>query len=752
VLILQSHRRAVSQGTKGLTLSAIEDLTEGAIMKKKGPAKKPKEARPDLRRRAEERMRKGATDISGMPAKDVEALVQELQVHQVELAEARDLYLALFESAPVGYLTLDGNRVIRQANLKAASLLGTDRSRLIGARMSRFASKEYRDDVYLALKEALDSGHGQALEAEFQRADGSRFFGRMEASPPGRGASLLRVVLSDVTEKKQAERTRNETVALLDSLYRTAPVGLCLLDRGLRYLRVNDRLAEINGKPAGEHIGRTVREIVPQFAELAEELAGEIFRTGKPILDRKFEGETAAAPGVRRIWLESWWPLKEEGREEITVISVVVRDVTELERAKEDLKTLNDELAQRVVERTQEFEERREWHRQRVESIPHKVWSILPDGTGEYCNQRTLDYLGMTREEMKGWHWGDVIHPEDRERLAADLSEMLRSGRESQTEMRILRGADGAYRWHAAHAAPMLDHQGRIVRWLGTCTDIQDRRELEGGLRQMSRIFEDAAVPILVQDAEGKVVDLNEEAQRVLGWTKGEILGKSLKTVLAPEWYESFDRMLTRSRTGESLRNEEIVLLKQSGERMPALLTVSVLAGEAGEEGFSAAVIAKDISRIKLTEEALRSSETSLREEKNKLEEKNIALREILEQVEEEKSKIWEGVADHLREWVLPVLDRVSDQGDNPSVVAVLKHSLEDLVSPSGRRLSEDTARLTAREKEVCRMLKGGLTSKEVSKILECSHQTVEKHRKNIRKKLGIVGKGKRLGVVLSGL
>jgi len=740
----------------------------------KKAARPGKKKQPGLRQRAEERVRKGAADVSKMPLKDVKALVHELEVHQVELeiqneelrqaqidlAEARDLYLDLYESAPAGYLTLDGRRTIRRANLTAASLLGVDRAGLIGARLSKYAVSEHRDAVYLAIREAVTSGDRQSCEVDFLRPDGSRFVGLLEISPAEggeAGEAECRVVMADISDRKGAERERDETLALLeaifdsapiglgfwdkdlrfvrlnrtlaeingypeeyhlgkrvdevlpdlgpaflesweevlrsgepwhnvevegrtpacpgetrhwidsyypvrvgdeflgvaatildvtelkreqeelrslneslDLLYRSAPVGLCELDREIRFVRVNDRLAELNGVPADMHIGRTVRQVVPDVADFAERTSEEIFRTGEPVLDREFTGETLAHPGLQRTWIEDWWPLKDE-RNEVTGISVVVKEITEGKRAQEELRTLNEELEQRVEQRT--------------------------------------------RQTLEG--------------------------------------------------------QRRI--------------------RQMSRVFQDAVVPILMQDDEGRVVEMNAEAERVLEWSRGELIGKSVKTVLLSEMYGEFDRIVEEGANGVVSKNKEVVLLAKSGRKIPALLTLSVLSGESEEGVARTAVIVKDISELKRAEEALRASERSLREEKERLKEKNIALREILEQVEEEKERIRQGVKKHLVDAVLPALDRLAESGEKPSLVAMrVRNALQGLSSPLGGSVFEGTARLTAREQEICQMLRGGLSSKEISQILNCSHQTVEKHRKNIRKKLGIVGKRAHLGAYLN--
>jgi DNA-binding CsgD family transcriptional regulator len=159
-----------------------------------------------------------------------------------------------------------------------------------------------------------------------------------------------------------------------------------------------------------------------------------------------------------------------------------------------------------------------------------------------------------------------------------------------------------------------------------------------------------------------------------------------------------------------------------------------------------------DIHERKLAEEALRDSQRSLREHGKSLEQKNLALREILGQLEVEKRQIREDMVINIRDSVFPILDRLASTEENRLYIDMLRRILRDLADPFGRRLAEESVSLTAREKEVCRMVHGGLSSKDISGLLNISPQTVEKHRKNIRKKLGLVDSGATLGTYLSRL
>lgn len=122
--------------------------------------------------------------------------------------------------------------------------------------------------------------------------------------------------------------------------------------------------------------------------------------------------------------------------------------------------------------------------------MPQMVWTTRPDGHVDYFNQRWVDFTGMTFEQTQGWDWKSVIHPEDLDICLERWSQALRSGQTYEVEYRIRRASDGAYRWHLGRAEPRRDEDGRIVKWFGTCTDIDDQKRLLAALQERDRKLE----------------------------------------------------------------------------------------------------------------------------------------------------------------------------------------------------------------------------------------------------------------------
>lgn len=166
---------------------------------------------------------------------------------------------------------------------------------------------------------------------------------------PGVGAAVLLAI-----EDRTDERAWEERLAMsegnarrehdqLRAIYAMAPLGMCLLDRELRYVIINDTMAAMNGLPAADHIGRTVREVVPDLAPSLEPAFRELLETGNPVIDVELRGETLAGPGVTKTWLESWYPLRDRAGA-ITGVNVIARDITAEVAIREELVRSTEQL------------------------------------------------------------------------------------------------------------------------------------------------------------------------------------------------------------------------------------------------------------------------------------------------------------------------------------------------------------------------------------------------------------------------
>jgi len=200
----------------------------------------------------------------------------------------------------------------------------------------------------------------------------------------------------------------------------------------------------------------------------------------------------------------------------------VVERTRELTAANEDLRR---EIAER--QRAQDALRQSEDHlRLVIDTIPQQIMSGPNDGTLDFANAQWRSYTGLTLEELQGGGWQRIIHPDDREALLKAVEESRARGKPYEQEVRR-RGADGQYRWFLARGVPLKDSEGCIVRWYGTSTDIQDRKEAENRIRL---VIDTAPAMLHSARPDGHVDFFNKrwleyvgaplEVVRGWGWTK----------------------------------------------------------------------------------------------------------------------------------------------------------------------------------------------------------------------------------------
>jgi formate hydrogenlyase transcriptional activator len=180
-----------------------------------------------------------------------------------------------------------------------------------------------------------------------------------------------------------------------------------------------------------------------------------------------------------------------------------------LERALDDLKNSEKKL------------------RQVIDTIPTLAWSILPDGSNEFLNKRWHEYTGLSAAQSHGSGWQVAIHPEDRVLLLQKWQGLLASGEPGEMEAR-LRRYDGVFRWFLMRVEPLRDDTGKIVRWYGTCTDIETLKQTEAQLREdereLRRITDLIPQAIVVQDPSGTPIYANQATLDYTGLTAQDVI------------------------------------------------------------------------------------------------------------------------------------------------------------------------------------------------------------------------------------
>lgn len=274
------------------------------------------------------------------------------------LAASEERYCQMFKQNPLPtFIWEQENLRILDVNQAAVDTYGYSKEEFLTMTLRDFRPKE---DI-ARLEEHARRAMPSFLKATWrhQRRDGSIMDVLIHSSDFQIGGKPARMAVAmDITDQLRAEREKNQAWSTLDALHATAPVGLGLVDRELRYLRINDHLAEINGSSAALHLGKRPGEILPQIGEEVEAHFREVIDSGSPCLNVETRGETPARPGVIRHWLTGYYPVFHD--REVMGAGVVVQEITERKAAEQALRDSQERLQvlSRQTLRLQEDERR----------------------------------------------------------------------------------------------------------------------------------------------------------------------------------------------------------------------------------------------------------------------------------------------------------------------------------------------------------------------------------------------------------
>ena len=207
--------------------------------------------------------------------------------------------------------------------------------------------------------------------------------------------------------------------------------------------------------------------------------------------------------------------------------------------------------------------------RQLAESLPQLVWTSRADGPCDYLSPQWVKYTGIPESEQLGMGWLNQLHPDDRDRTLAHWNASVETGSFSEVEFRIRR-SDGVYRWFSARATPLHDKDGRVTKWCGSNTDIEDLKRSEEALRQSEEKFralftwmgEAVQLCELVRDEGGApidviLVDVNPAYEKETSLSREKVIGRRVKEVLPVVEQSWLDRYGELVRTRKPVHFEE---------------------------------------------------------------------------------------------------------------------------------------------------------------------------------------------------
>ncbi|NJK73073.1 MAG: PAS domain S-box protein [Microcoleus sp. SU_5_6] len=323
---------------------------------------------------------------------------------EIALKESEKRFRSVVKSNMIGIGFWDINGEVTEANEALLDMIGYNREDVVSGNLCwlKLTPPEYQHLDRAALAQIQIEGNCTPFEKEYIRKDGSRFWVLVGGAHFQGCTEKGSFFVLDISDRKQAQNQIRENeariahqLAELNLVYNTAPVGLSFVDTNLRYVRMNEYLAAINGRSIADHIGRTVREAIPELADVVEPIYQQVLATQTPVLDLEVQAETLQRPGVIRDWLVSFYPVCDElGK--LLGVSTVVTEITDRKQAERAVKQ-SELIFRRLFE--------------------SNIFGVaIGDFTGRiaYANDALLNMVGYTRADVLSgaMRWDKMTPPE----------------------------------------------------------------------------------------------------------------------------------------------------------------------------------------------------------------------------------------------------------------------------------------------------------------------------------------------------
>jgi len=252
-----------------------------------------------------------------------------------------------------------------------------------------------------------------------------------------------------------------------------------------------------------------------------------------------------------------------------------------------------------------------------VDTIPTLAWSAGSDGSADFFNQRWLDYTGLSAEQALGWGWEVAIHPDDLPRILETFREALNSVKPFEVEGRFRR-FDGEFRWFLFRASPLRDQSGKVAKWYGTNTDLEERKRAEDALRKSEErwrsVFENSAIGVALTDLNGRFLATNHVYQAMVGYTEEELRALCFLDLTHEDYRQANWVLITELVEGKRRQFQiEKEYRRKDGSLIWVSNNVSLVPGTERVPRFIMA-LSEDITERKRAEQALRRSEAYLAE------------------------------------------------------------------------------------------------------------------------------------------
>lgn len=397
-------------------------------------------------------------------------------------------------------------------------------------------------------------------------------------------------VIEDISLRKAAETEMRQWA----DAFENCAQGIALGDpRTNKIIAVNSTLAHLCGKPKSEIVNHPILSV---YDESTHDFVKKHLAAADQTGSVQYEALIKRGNGTSFPVQMDIVSVRSEAGDVLYRVATM-QDISERKKAEEEIR------------------ESQRHFRELSESLPQLVWTCRgDDGMCDYLSPQWVEYTGIPEAEQLGFEWLNQIHPADRQKFIGAWKLAVENNTDYEAEFRIRR-FDGVYRWFQTRAHPLRDEDGKIVKWFGTNTDVEDRKQIENALRESEgklRLFvEFVPVAVVMLDREMKYLAVSRRWMMDFN-LEGDIIGRSHYD-LFPEIPERWKEIHRRVLKGAVERCEEEKFVRDDGAVQWIRWEVRPWFNSSNEIG-GIIIFSEDITERKVAEENLRQSEEKLRQ------------------------------------------------------------------------------------------------------------------------------------------
>ena len=421
---------------------------------------------------------------------------------EAQLRERNALLNSILESTPDFIVVKDreGRHVALNSNI--ANFFGKPIEEIIGKDDLELLPPDIAREIMAKDRQIMASGIAETFEEDVSSGEASGTFLTTKAPWRDNQGNIVGIIATtrDISDRKQAEQKLRQTLEMLD----LASDAIIIRDMDDRILYWNQGAEKLYGWTKAEVVGRYIHTFLETFFPTPlETVLGEFFQHGS------WEGELHHTTRDRRhIIVGSRWTLQRDGEGKACAQLEINNDISDRKQAEDAIK---------------QSEER---YRSLIAATSQIVWTA--DVEGRSADLPSLRaYTGQTEAQVVGLGWLDAIHPDDRERTNLAWMEAAQTNSLYDIEFR-LRGADGNYRYFQTRGVPIINEDGSIREWVGTCTDIHDRKQAEDAIKKSEERYRSLILAtsqiVWITDPEGRCED-TPSMRAYTGQTEAEVVG-----------------------------------------------------------------------------------------------------------------------------------------------------------------------------------------------------------------------------------